>query len=194
LGSETGNAVADVLFGDYSPSGRLPVSFPIESGQQPFYYNHRSTGRPYVHGEDAAYKARYRETPNEALYPFGHGLSYSTFDYGAVKLSAATMPWNGTIIVSTRITNTSDRAGEETAQLYVRDRVASMTRPVRELKGFRKVALAAGESAEVAFTLTRKDLEFVGLNREWIAEPGAFDVWIAPSSAAGTPGSFELAQ
>jgi beta-glucosidase len=194
LGSETGNAVADVLFGDYNPSARLPVSLPLESGQQPFYYNHKSTGRPYVHGEDAAYKARYRETPNEALYPFGHGLSYSTFEYGPVEVSAPTLAWDGAIAVSARITNTSARAGEEVAQLYVRDRVASLTRPVRELKGFKKVALDGGAGTEVTFTLTREDLEFVGQDLRWIAEPGAFDVWIAPSSAAGTPASFELVE
>jgi beta-glucosidase len=194
LGSETGNAVADVLFGDYNPSGRLPVSFPIESGQEPFYYNHRSTGRPYLHGEDAAFKARYREVPNEPLYPFGFGLSYSSFEYGAVKLSSATLPWDGSINVSARITNTSARAGEEVVQLYVHDRVASITRPVRELKGFRKVALAAGESCNVSFTLTRKDLEFVGQDLQWLAEPGAFDVWVAPSSAAGQAVSFTLAE
>ena len=111
LGSETGPAVADVLFGTSNPSGRLPVSFPIDSGQEPFYYNHRSTGRPYMHGGDAAFKARYREVPNEPLYPFGYGLSYSSFAYGPVKLSSATVPWNGSITVSARITNTSTRAG-----------------------------------------------------------------------------------
>jgi beta-glucosidase len=170
------------------------VSFPIESGQQPFYYNHKSTGRPYVHGGDAAFKARYRETPNEALYPFGHGLSYSTFEYGTVQLSALTLPWDGSIRVSARITNTSDRAGEEVAQLYVHDRVASLTRPVRELKGFRKVALEGGESADVTFTLTRRDLEFVGEDMRWIAEPGDFDVWVAPSSSAGSAQSFQLVE
>ena len=121
-----------------NPSGRLPVSFPIDSGQEPFYYNHRSTGRPYMHGGDAAFKARYREVPNEPLYPFGYGLSYSSFAYGPVKLSSATVPWNGSITVSARITNTSRRAGEEVVQLYVHDRVASVTRPVRELKAFGK--------------------------------------------------------
>jgi beta-glucosidase len=170
------------------------VSFPIESGQQPFYYNHKSTGRPFVHGQDAAFKARYREAPNEALYSFGHGLSYSTFKYGTVKLSAPTLPWDGSITVSARITNTSERAGEEVAQLYVHDRVASMTRPVRELKGIDKVALAGGESTEVSFTLTRQDLTFVGQDLRWIAEPGAFDVWVAPSSSAGTSASFELVE
>jgi beta-glucosidase len=194
LGSETGHAVADVLFGHYNPSGRLPVSFPIESGQQPFYYNHKSTGRPYIHGGAEEFKARYREAPNEALYSFGHGLSYSAFEYGTASLSSSTLPWDGSITVSAKITNTSARAGEELAQLYIRDRVASMTRPVRELKGFKKIALAGGESEEVTFTLTRKDLEFVGQNLEWMAEPGAFEVWVAPSSSTGTSASFQLVE
>ena len=193
LGSEAGNALADVLFGDYNPSGRLPVSFPFESGQQPYFYNHRSTGRPLDPNDSPAFKARYRETPNEALYPFGHGLSYSTITYGDVKLSGATLPWNGTITATATIKNTGSRAAEETAQLYIHDRVASITRPVRELKGFKKVKLEPGASAEVSFELSRKDLEFVGLQNTWIAEPGAFDVWISPSSATGKSARFELA-
>lgn len=192
LGSETGNAIADVLFGQYNPSGRLPVSFPIESGQEPFYYNHKPTGRPFIKGEPREFKARYREAPNEALYPFGFGLSYSTFEYEPVSLSSTTLTSDGELTVSTRITNTSERAGEEVAQLYIHDRVASLTRPVRELKGFRKIKLEPGESAEVSFTIQRSDLEFVGADLKWIAEPGTFDVWIAPSSSAGKAKSFRL--
>ncbi|HKE96793.1 MAG TPA: glycoside hydrolase family 3 C-terminal domain-containing protein, partial [Povalibacter sp.] len=192
LGQEGGTALADVLFGDYNPAGRLPVSFPYESGQEPYYYNHRNTGRP-LDPKDPAFKAKYREAPNEALYPFGHGLSYSKFTYTDTKVNAATLPWNGTLTVTTRITNTSARPGEEVAQLYVRDRLASITRPVRELKGFRKLQLAAGASTDVSFQLTRKDLEFVGPDNTWIAEPGKFDVWIAPSSATGVPTQFTLA-
>ncbi len=192
LGSEMGNGIADVLFGDYNPSGHLPVSFPLESGQQPYYYNHKSTGRPFIRGEAPEFKARYREAPNEALYSFGHGLSYSKFKYDPLKLSSKRMAWDGSITVSTRITNTSSRAGEEVAQLYVRDRVASSTRPVRELKGFKKIRLDPGQSEQVSFTLTRADLQFVGADLQWIAEPGAFDVWISPSSVQGTRESFEL--
>lgn len=192
LGSETGNAIADVLFGAANPSARLPVSFPIEPGQQPFYYNHKRTGRPFIKGEAREFKARYREVPNEALYPFGFGLSYSTFEYAPINLSGTTLPWDGKLTVSTRITNTSDRAGEEVAQLYIHDRVASLTRPVRELKGFRKVKLEPGESIEVSFAIRRADLEFVGRDLKWIAEPGVFDVWIAPSSVAGTAKTFRL--
>jgi beta-glucosidase len=192
LGSETGNAVADVLFGDYNPAGRLPVSFPFESGQQPYFYNHKRTGRPFIKGEPPEFKARYREAANEALYPFGHGLTYSRFRYDPTKLSSPDLSWDGSLTVSTRITNASERAGEEVAQLYIHDKVASLTRPVRELKGFKKIRLEPGQSTEVSFTLTRKDLEFVGANMQWIAEPGAFDVWIAPSSAAGTAKTFRL--
>jgi beta-glucosidase len=192
LGSESGNAIADVLFGDYNPSGRLPVSFPNESGQQPYFYNHRNTGRPFIKGEPPEFKARYRETANEALFPFGHGLSYSTFKYEPVKLSSTTVAWDGSLTVSARITNTSERGGEEVAQLYVRDQVASISRPVRELKGFKKIKLEPGQSTEVNFTLSRKDLEFVGVDMKWVAEPGAFDVWIAPSSSQGTPKTFRL--
>jgi beta-glucosidase len=190
LGSEAGNAMADVLFGDYNPAARLPVSFPFESGQEPYFYNHRNTGRPFE--DKAEFTARYREVPNQALYSFGHGIGYSKFTYDALKLSAANLPWNGTIAVSTRITNAGKYAGEEVAQLYIRDRVASVTRPVRELKGVQKFKLQPGESKEVRFDLSRKDLEFVGLDNQWTAEPGDFDVWVAPSSTLGTPMRFVL--
>jgi beta-glucosidase len=173
------------LFGDFNPSGRLPVSFPRDSGQQPFFYNHRRTGRPFTDMEKPEFTTRYREVPNTALYPFGYGLSYTTFDYSATTISAPKLAWDGKLTVSARVANTGTRAGEEVVQLYVHDRVASITRPVRELKGFRKLSLQPGQSADVAFELTRSDLEFVGLDKRWIAEPGEFDVWIAPSSDVG---------
>ncbi|HEU4604373.1 MAG TPA: glycoside hydrolase family 3 C-terminal domain-containing protein, partial [Steroidobacteraceae bacterium] len=194
LGTETGHAVADVVFGDYNPSARLPVSFPYYSGQEPFFYNHKSTGRPQVDEKLPEFKARYRETANEALYPFGYGIGYSAFEYGPVQVSSKTLNWDGSLTVSAQLTNTGAREGEEVAQLYIRDRVASLTRPVRELKGFQKIKLAPGASTTVTFTLTRKDLQFVGRDLKWIAEPGEFDVWISPSSAAGTPALFTLAQ
>jgi beta-glucosidase len=192
LGTETGNAIADVLFGDYSPSGRLPVSFPQDSGQQPFYYNHRRTGRPYTAGGKPEFTARYREVSNAALYPFGHGLTYSRFDYATTQVSSSSLSWNDTLTVSARVTNVGARAAEEVVQLYVHDRVASLTRPVRGLKGFRKVKLEPGQTVNVTFEITRRDLEFVGPNLQWMAEPGEFDVWIAPSSTEGTPARFEL--
>lgn len=192
LGAETGNAIADVLFGDFNPSGRLPVSFPQDSGQQPYFYGRRTTGRPQVDAK-SAYKARYREVTNEALYAFGHGLTYSRFTYEPLKLSARTLAWDGTLTISTTITNSGAREAEEVAQLYIRDRAASMTRPIRELKGFRKIRLAPGASTEVQFTLTRQDLAFYNQQMQLVAEPGEFDVWIAPSATTGESGRFVLA-
>jgi beta-glucosidase len=187
LGSEMGNSVADVVFGDYAPAARLPVSFPQASGQQPYFYNQRRTGRPQIDPNQAEYKARYREVTHAPLYPFGHGLTYTTFAYGPVRLSADTLRGEGSVTVTARLTNTGARAGEEVAQLYIHDRVASRTRPVRELKGFRKIRLEPGQSAEVSFTLNRADLAFVGPDLDWIVEPGEFDIWIAPSAVAGEP-------
>jgi beta-glucosidase len=187
LGSEMGHSVADVVFGDHAPAARLPVSFPQASGQQPYFYNQRRTGRPQIDPNQAEYKARYREVTHAPLYPFGHGLTYTTFAYGPARLSADTLRGEGSVTVTARITNTGARAGEEVAQLYIHDRVASRTRPVRELKGFRKIRLEPGQSAEVEFRLNRADLAFVGPDLDWIVEPGEFDVWIAPSAVAGEP-------
>ncbi len=192
LGSEAGHAIADVLFGEVSPSGRLPVSFPIESGQEPYFYDHRPTGRPQEPGAPREYKGRYRDTPNEARFPFGHGLTYSTVAYGRLTLSTTTLAWNGTLTAHARITNTGARAVEEVAQLYIHQRAATVTRPVRELKGFRKIALAPGETKDVAFEITRKDLGFIGLDLTPVAEPGTFDLWIAPNAAEGLSATFEL--
>jgi beta-glucosidase len=193
LGTETGNAIADVLFGAYSPSGRLPASFPWRSGQEPYYYAHKPTGRPNPPGELQPYKAHFRGIPNSARYPFGHGLTYGKIDYAGLALSAPTMAMNGAIHVSATITNRGTRAAEEVAQLYIHDRVASVTRPVRELKAFRKLVLAPGQSEVVRFTLTSADLAFYGLDNRPVVEPGTFDVWIAPSAEAdGVHGSFEL--
>jgi beta-glucosidase len=192
LGTQTGNAIADVLFGEVSPSGRLPVSFPQSSGQQPFFYGHRSTGRPQTTAKDPYWKARYRYVSHDALYPFGHGLTYASFRYGDVEVGPGTLPWDGTITLAATITNTGRREAEETAQLYVRDRVASLTRPVRELKGIRKLRLAPGESARVTFTLSRAELGFHDEQMRFVSEPGAFDAWIAPSATAGKAATFEL--
>lgn len=193
LGTETGNAIADVLFGAYSPSGRLPLSFPRQSGQEPYYYAHKETGRPNPPGPLQPYKTHFRGIPNSALYPFGHGLTYGRIEYGDLALSSPRLPRNGEIVVTARITNRGSRAAEEVAQLYIHDRMASITRPVRELKAFRKVALAPGESQTVSFTLRSRDLAFLGLQDRSTIEPGPFDVWIAPSAEAeGVHGSFDL--
>ena len=193
LGTETGNAIADVLFGAYGPSGRLPASFPWKSGQEPYYYSHKPTGRPNPPGELQPYKAHFRGIPNNARYPFGHGLTYGKIEYSGLALSSPAMPANGSIQVSATITNRGRRAAEEVVQLYVHDRVASITQPVRELKAFRKIALAPGQSEVVRFTVTPADLAFYGLQDRPVVEPGTFDVWIAPSAEAeGVHGSFDL--
>ncbi len=193
LGTETGHSIADVLFGAYSPSGRLPASFPRRSGQQPYYYAHKRTGRPNPEGKMEPYKARFRDITNTALYPFGHGLTYGKIEYSDLAISAPSMRMGGEIAVSATITNRGSRVAEEVAQLYTHDRVASTTRPVRELKAYRKLALAPGQSEVVRFTIRAGDLWFIGVNNKPVVEPGTFDVWIAPSAEAdGAHGTFEL--
>jgi len=191
LGTQTGHAVADVLFGHYSPSGRLPVSFPQHSGQQPYFYNHPRTGRPELPGM-SEFKARWREIPNAPLYPFGHGLGYTTFAYGAPRLSAPQLDWDGELVVTTTVTNTGAVAAEEVVQLYVHDRVASRVRPLRELKAFAKIALAPGQARDVVFRLDRGQLAFTNSEGVFTAEPGLFDLWVCASSADGEPVRFEL--
>ena len=190
LGSETGNAVADVLFGDVNPSAKLSVSFPNFSGQEPYFYDHRPTGRPAPATGDQAYKARYRETQNVALYPFGHGLSYSECRLSALKVGDQ-LTATGSVPVSATLTNTGQREGTEVVQLYIRDPVASRTRPIRQLKRFERVTLAPGQSKQVSFSLNRDDLLFWG-DHGWTVEPGTIDVWMATSSTNGLAGSFEL--
>ncbi|UZK67870.1 glycoside hydrolase family 3 N-terminal domain-containing protein [Sphingomonas sp. M1-B02] len=194
LGTETGPALADILYGAYAPSGRLPVSFPRAAGQVPYHYSHKPTGRPNPDGPLQEYKTHYRGVPNSALYPFGHGLTYGRIDYADLRLDP-TLAWDGTLKVRAVVRNSGSRAAEEVVQLYIRDRTASITRPVRELKGFRKIALKPGESQQVEFTLRRSDLMFVGTDNRWTVEPGLFDLWIAPSAEApGLSGRFELAK
>jgi beta-glucosidase len=193
LGTETGNSIADVLFGAYSPSGRLPASFPRRSGQEPYYYAHKPTGRPNPDPKLDPYKTRFRGITNTALYPFGHGLTYGKIEYSDFALSARSIGMGGEISVSARITNRGSREAEEVVQLYTHDRVASITRPVRELKAFRKIKLAPGQSELVRFVLRPADLRFYGVANKPVVEPGTFDVWIAPSAEAeGVHGSFEL--
>lgn len=192
LGSETGNAIADILFGKVAPSGKLPVSFPWESGQEPFFYDRKSTGRPTLPDSTTEYKARFRTTDNSARFAFGHGLGYSDFVLEDLKLSDAALRWDGAIEARARVRNTGKRAGSEVVQLYIRDRVASRTRPIRELKGLRRVTLEAGDSTYVRFSISRRDLQFVGQGSKTIAEPGLFDLWVAQSSVDGLHAQFTL--
>ena len=191
LGSQTGTAVADVVFGDFNPAGKLPVSFPSLAGQQPLYYNRTRTGRPEL-PDMTEFKTRWREGSHLPLYPFGHGLSYTQFAYTAPVLDSTQLTWDGSVRVRARITNPGTRAGEEVVQLYVHDRVASRVRPIRELKDFRKVALRPGEHADVEFVLDRQALSFTRANGEFGAEPGLFDVWITSSAQEGEAVRFEL--
>lgn len=192
-GSEAGYAISDVLFGDVNPSGKLTMTFPKTVGQVPMYYAHKNTGRALAKGHwFEKFRTNYLDVDNEPAFPFGFGLSYTDFSYGETTLSATEMSWDGSIQASTLLTNTGDRAGKEVVQLYIRDLVGSVTRPVRELKGFQKVSLQPGESREVSFTLTRDLLEFYGYNLEKAAEPGDFQVFIAPDSQRGTPSAFTL--
>jgi beta-glucosidase len=193
LGTETGNSIADVLFGAYSPSGRLPSSFPRLAGQQPYYYAHKPTGRPNPDPKLEDYKARFRGITNTSLYPFGHGLTYGKIEYSNFTISSPSIGMNGEIEVSARIANRGQRAAEEVVQLYIHDRVASITRPVREMKGFKKIKLEPGQSQVVTFTLRPADLQFYGVANKPVVEPGTFDVWIAPSAEAeGVHGTFDL--
>jgi beta-glucosidase len=199
LGSEAGRAVADVVFGDYNPSGKLPVTFPRNVGQIPIYYNHKNTGRPYFGDyseplSDRVYVSKYRDTKNTPLYPFGYGLSYTTFDYSDVTVSKEKMEMGGQLEASVTVTNKGSYDGEEVVQLYIRDLVGSVTRPVKELKGFEKIFLKAGESKKVSFVLTMKDLSFYRADMSWGVEPGMFDVYIGGNSRDVKRKSFELVE
>lgn len=182
-GSEGGRAVADVLFGEVSPSAKLTTSFPRSVGQLPLYYNHKNTGRP--HPDTAGYKkfvSCYMDELNAPLYPFGYGLSYTTFEYGPVSLSSPEMSLDGSVSASVRVSNTGKRDADETVQLYIRDIYASSTRPVKELKGFRKVHIPAGESVQVDFTITAEELSFYNHELEWVCEAGDFEIMLGPNS------------
>jgi beta-glucosidase len=190
LGTQSGHAIADVLFGATSPSGRLPVSFPRVVGQEPLYYGRKSTGRP---GPEAGVTwSHYTDVSNEPLYPFGYGLSYTTFSYGAPKLSATEFARDGRLQVSVTVTNTGKRTGVEVVQLYVRDLVGSVTRPVKELKGFERIELQPGQSRDVTFTITAADLAFYTAGGTWAAEPGAFTVFVGANSRDVKEASFTL--
>jgi beta-glucosidase len=188
-GVQAGNGVADILFGDASPGGRLTISFPYDVGQVPIYYNHLNTGRPGI-GE---YKGNYVDAPITPLYPFGYGLTYTTFQYGKVELSAPTIKTGETLSAHVQVKNTGSRPGTEVVQLYIRDVAASVgPRPVRELKGFQKVQLNPGESRDVTFTISNQELGYFDAAGHWLVEPGKFQVWLSKDSASGKPVDFQL--
>lgn len=183
LGTEAGNAIANVLFGDYNPSGKLPMTFPREVGQVPIYYNHFSTGRPAKNENETNYVSAYIDLKNSPKFPFGYGLSYTTFDYSDLKLSSSKIKSNETIKVSFQLKNSGKAAGEEVAQLYLKDKFGSVVRPVLELRDFQKVKLNAGESKTIEFTIDKEKLSFYNNKMEWTAEPGDFELMIGSSSA-----------
>lgn len=183
LGSQAGNAIADVLFGDYNPSGKLPMSFPRTEGQIPIYYNHFNTGRPAQNENDVNYVSAYTDLPNSPKFPFGYGLSYTQFSYSPIRLSATSFTKAGSVTATVIVTNNGNYDGEETVQLYIRDRVGSVVRPVQELKGFQKVQLKKGASREVKFTIQPNDLKFCNDKLQWVVEPGQFQLMIGTSSA-----------
>jgi beta-glucosidase len=188
-GGEGADGVAEVLFGDVDPSGRLTTTFPRNVGQVPFYYNHYNTGRPGF----GDYKGNYVDVPTTPLYPFGFGLAYTTFEFGKIKLSTDAMKSGETVTATVQIKNTGARAGTAVAQLYLRALAASAgPRPVRELKGFQKILLQPGESRDVSFTLMAKELGYCDAIGDWLVEPGKYQLWIAPDSASGEPAAFQL--
>ena len=191
-GTEGGNAIADVLFGDYNPSGKLPITFPRSVGQIPTYYSHLSIGRPFTPGKPGNYTSQYFDEGNSPLYPFGYGLSYTDFSLSAVSLSSKTLAPGATLTASVTVKNTGKRAGETVVQLYIQDVTATMSRAVKELKNFEKVMLKPGEQKVVQFTLGENDLKFYNAQLQHVAEPGEFNVQIGLDSQNVQQNSFQL--
>lgn len=191
LGTQSGNAIAQVLYGDYNPSGKLPMCFPKAVGQLPLYYNHKSTGRP-GNGEptESVFWTHYTDVDNAPLYPFGYGLSYSKFEYSNLRLSTNTLVKNGKLTVSVDVKNTSSTDGKEVVQFYLRDLFASVTRPVKELKGFELTEIKAGQTRTVTFEIDEKTIAFYTANKKWEAEPGDFKVFVGGSSVTSLEAGF----
>jgi beta-glucosidase len=190
-GVQAGNAVADVLLGKANPGGKLPVSFPVRLGQVPIYYNHEPTGRPC--DATSKYNSRYRDLNTcQPLYQFGYGLSYTKFSVSNLRLSSATVSSSGSITASVDVTNTGSRAGDEVVQLYIHDPVASISQPVRRLRGFERVTLNPGERRTVTFTLDRSDFGFYDNSGKFVVEPGRIDAYAGTSSAADLTKSFTV--
>lgn len=193
-GTEAGYAITDVLFGDENPSGKLTATFPRSVGQIPIFYNHKNTGRPLANKEGVfeKFRSNYIDERNEPLYPFGYGLSYTTFSYGNIKLSNTKMSPNEKITASIEVSNTGNYDGKEVVQLYIRDVVGSITRPIKELKGFQKIFLKKGEKQIVSFEISVEDLKFYDSTLEFVAEPGTFEVFIGTNSEVIPKANFEL--
>lgn len=193
-GSEAGFAISDVLFGDVNPSGKLTATFPRSLGQVPIFYSQKNTGRPLGNSEGnfEKFKSNYIDERNEPLYPFGFGLSYTTFEYKNLKLNTDKMVFNGSIEVSVEVTNSGNYDGKEVVQLYIRDLVGSVTRPVKELKGFQKIEIKQGETKTVSFTITEEELKFYNYDLDFVAEPGDFEVFVGTSSVDNLKSNFKL--
>jgi beta-glucosidase len=198
LGTETGNAIADVILGKYNPSAKTVMSFPYAIGQIPVYYNHFNTGRPApepnAKDKPADFYSRFHDIPNEPLYPFGYGLSYTAFEYSNISLSSKTLDTNNSLSVSVELKNTGKYDGEEVVQLYIQDITASIVRPVKELKGFKKVLLKAGEKTIVSFKISPNDFAFFDHEGKSIIEKGKFNVFVGGNSRDVLSSSFELVQ
>jgi beta-glucosidase len=193
-GSEAGASIADVLFGNENPSGKLTATFPRSVGQVPIYYNQKNTGRPLANkeGKFEKFRSNYIDERNEPLFPFGFGLSYTTFDYSNLKISSDKMNFNEKVNVTVDVTNTGNFDGKEVVQLYIRDVVGSVTRPLKELKGFQKIAVAKGEKKTVTFEISIEELKFYNSDLQFIAEPGAFQVFVGTDSNTEKKVSLEL--
>jgi beta-glucosidase len=193
-GSEAGYSIADVLFGDVNPSGKLTSTFPRSLGQVPIYYNSKNTGRPLINkeGKFEKFRSNYIDERNEPLFPFGYGLSYTKFDYSNLKISSDKINPSGKVTVSIDVANTGNYDGKETVQLYIRDIVGSVTRPVKELKGFQKITLKKGEKQTVTFNISEEDLKFYNSDLKFVAEPGLFEVFVGGDSNAPNKVSFNL--
>jgi beta-glucosidase len=182
-GTQAGNAIADVLLGKYNPSGKLTMTFPRNEGQIPIFYNSKNTGRPYnPEFPNDKYKSRYIDAPNTSLYPFGHGLSYTNFVYSPITINKTIFNKQDVIIASVDVTNSGNYDGEEIVQLYIRDFVGEVTRPLKELKGFRKIFLKKGQTTKVTFTLTPEDLSYYHSDMSFSWDPGEFALFIGTSS------------
>lgn len=188
--------MADILVGGVNPSGKLTASFPRAEGQIPVYYAHKSTGRPIntrgVIQFNRAHKTRFLDESHLPQYGFGFGLSYTTYAYAGLEVETPQVSLDGTLVVTAKVTNTGDRAGDEIVQLYVQDIVGQVTRPVKELKGFKRVSLKPGEQQQVRFEVPARNLGFYGLDMTFMVEPGAFKVWVGPNAYEGMEASFSI--